>query len=130
MTNQIIKLIQGKNGIELPFESGNWVLLKEEGYSPIQMLLASVAGCGAYVYQSILNKSNISYTFKTVSVKYTRNQEKQSKPIESIDMTFEVKVADEDQERARRALKLISKNCPVIQSLDSAISVSETIKFI
>lgn len=106
------------------------MLLKEEGYSPIQMLVASVAGCGAYVYQSILNKSNISYTFKAVSVKYTRNQENKSKPIESIDMTFEVKVADEDQERARRALKLISKNCPVIQSLDPTISVSETIKFI
>lgn len=41
-----IKLVQGKEGIELPYETGNWVLLKEQGYSPVEMLVASVAACG------------------------------------------------------------------------------------
>ena len=129
MTSETIELIQGKKGIELPVETGNWVLLKEEGYSPIQTLVASVGSCGAYVYQSILNKSHIPYKFEKTIVTYTRDSERQSHPVNSIAIHFELSVPLEFQERANRSLKLIKKNCPVIQSLDTEINIVETATF-
>ena len=34
MTMDKIKLVQGTKGMELPLDTGNWVMLREEGYSP------------------------------------------------------------------------------------------------
>lgn len=130
MTVNEIKLVQGEKGIELPVESGNWVLLKEEGYSPVQSLVAAVGACGAYVYQSILTKSRIEYEFSYVDLSYERDADVQSEPVKKIDIIFHVKIDEKDQGRAERSLKLISPNCPVIQSLNPTIEVNETVVFL
>ncbi|MBP1039772.1 OsmC family protein [Vagococcus sp. BWB3-3] len=130
MSKNQIELIQGEKGMELPLEAGNWVLLKDYGYSPVQSLVAAVGACGAYVYQSILTNSKIPFTFEKVLIEYTRDAERQSEPVKKIEMVFDVKVAPELQDRATRGIKLIAKNCPVMQSLDPAIEVIETVNFI
>lgn len=130
MSKNELELIQGEKGMELPLAAGNWVLLKEEGYSPVQSLVAAVGACGAYVYQSILANSKIPHTFEKVMIEYTRDSERQSEPVKTIELVLTVKVAPELQDRATRGIKLIAKNCPVMQSLDPAIEVSERVNFI
>lgn len=130
MSVETITLIQGNDKIELPREDGNWVLAREVGYSPVQMLVSAVAACGGYVYQSVLDNSHIPYTFEKIEVSYTRNEERQAQPVQSIAITFFVEISDELHEKAERCVKLVSKNCPVIQSLDPAIEVTEKVKFI
>lgn len=130
MSENQIELIQGEKGMELPVATGNWVLLRDYGYSPVQSLVAAVGACGAYVYQSILTNSKIDYTFERVQINYERDEERKSEPVKKISPTFDVHVAPEQQERAVRALKLIAVNCPVIQSLDPSIEVLEKVEFI
>lgn len=130
MTVDSIKLVQGEKGMELPVESGNWVLLREDGYSPVQSMVAAVGACGAYVYQSVLDGSRIDYTFSHVEINYERDESIQSEPIKKIEIQFFLSVAEEKQARAERGLKLIAKHCPVIQSLNPTIEVTEKAIFI
>ena len=130
MGYEVIELVQGKTGIEIPLASGNWVMLREEGYSPVQSLAAAVGACGAYVYQSVLNNSKVPYKFQRVTVNYKRDEERQSQPLKEIEIIFYVEIAADLQERALRAAKLIGPNCPVMQSLDPQIKISEVVEFI
>lgn len=131
MKKEELVLIQGEKGMELPFETGNWVLLKgEEGYSPVETLAACVGACGAYVYQSILKNSKIAYQFEKVQVTYERDETKKSEPLSKVSLVFDVKIAKEDQGRAERSLKMIGAHCPVMQSLDPTIEINETVNFI
>lgn len=130
MTVDKIRLIQGEKGMELPFETGNWVMLRSEGYSPVQSLVAAIGACGAYVYQSILESSRIEYTFTKVDIDYKRDTDIQSEPLKEVNITFFVSIEEKNHGRAERSLKLISKHCPVMQSLDPKIKVIEEIIFI
>lgn len=130
MTMDKIELVQGEKGMELPVETGNWIILRDGGYSPVQSMVAAVGACGAYVYQSILESSRIDYTFSKVEINYERDTEVKSEPVKSIAINFYLTVDEEKQGRAERSLKLIAKHCPVMQSLDPKIIVTETATFI
>lgn len=130
MPIETLTIFQGEDKFELPTSTQPWVLARDKGYSPVQMLVSAVAACGGYVYQSVLENSKISYEFKKVEASYTRDQEKKAEPIKTIELIFYLAVEQSDQERASRCLKLVSPNCPVIQSLDPQITVTETVHFI
>lgn len=124
-----MELISGETGFELVHQSGNWILKKDIGFSPVEMLVASIGACGAYVYEKILTNSNIDFTIKNVEISYERAEEKQAKPLSRVVITFSLHVSEEHQGKAERALKLIGKNCPVMQSLDPEIAVIENVIF-
>jgi uncharacterized OsmC-like protein len=125
-----MELISGEKGFELVHQSGNWILKKEIGFSPVELLVASIGACGAYVYEKILTNSHIDFTIENVQISYERTEEKPAKPLSQVSILFSLRVAEEAQGKAERALKLISKNCPVIQSLDPEIVVTETVSFV
>lgn len=123
-------LVSGKEGFELVHESGNWLMKKEIGFSPVEMLVASIGGCGAYVYEKILTNSKIDFTIESVDISYERAEDKPAKPLSQVTIIFTIQVPEEAKGKAERALKLIGKNCPVMQSLDPAIEVIEKVQFI
>ncbi|MEI5993556.1 OsmC family protein [Candidatus Enterococcus mansonii] len=125
-----MKLIPSEKGFELVHQNGNWVLKKEIGFSPVEMLVASIGACGAYVYEKILTNSHIAFAIETVEIAYERAEEKQAKPLRQVLITFFIRVGENEQGKAERALKLIGKNCPVMQSLDPEISVIEQVIFV
>lgn len=126
-----MELISGKQGFELVSENGNWILKKEIGFSPVEMLVASVGACGAYVYEKVLTNSGIAYQVENVTIDYERAEDKQAKPVSKISISFVLSnVPQNEQAKAERAMGLIGKNCPVIQSLDASIEVSEVVRFI
>ncbi|MBM7688962.1 peroxiredoxin [Enterococcus ureilyticus] len=124
-----MELISGEKGFELVHQSGNWILKKDIGFSPVEMLVASIGACGAYVYEKILTNSHIDFTIANVAISYERT-EIQAKPLSKVVITFSVQISEEEHGKAERALKLIGKNCPVMQSLDPAITVVEEVVFI
>lgn len=125
-----ITLRQGTDGFELEvFGKENWIMRRELGYSPVQSIVASAAACGGYVYQHLLENSHISATFDRVEADYTRQKDNVG-AITSIQLTFFISVEESDQPKAQTCLKLVSRYCPVIQSLDPAIEIVETVEFI
>ncbi len=119
----------GKKELELVSKNNNWIMANEIGFSPVQSLVAAVGACGGYVYEGILTNSKIPFQLLGITMDYQVNKKGSVHPVTSIQMIFHVIVATEHQSRAVRALRLVSKNCPVIQSLDPKISVEETIHF-
>lgn len=125
-----LTLIQGQNGFELEvLGKENWVMRREMGYSPVQSVIAAVGACGGYVYQHLLKNSNVSATFHRVEAEYTRHDDSVG-AISSITLTFFVSVEKSDQTKAQSCLKLVSRYCPVIQSLDKNIKMVELVQFI
>lgn len=115
--------------VELVHEQGNWKLKKDLGFSPVEMLAVSAGACSAYVYQRVLNTSRVSHTFNKATVSFQREEETTVKKISEITITFYLSVEENLQEKARKALKLVAPNCPVIQSLDPSLAVHETVVF-
>ena len=107
-----------------------WILLRGEGYSPVQSLVTAAAACAGYVYISVLNNSNVPHEIEKVTVSYTQDMTKKTNPIQSIHVTIYAEIATEYHEKAQRCVKLISPNCPVIQSLDPNIEVVEQVVFL
>ncbi|KPG70157.1 OsmC family protein [Enterococcus sp. RIT-PI-f] len=133
MTVETLTIHDGRNEndkFEMQTPTGNWILAREQGYSPVQMLVSAVAACGGYVYRSVLENSKVEAQISKIEVSYDRDPEKKAEPVSAIQIKFTAKVAEADQEKAIRCLKLISPNCPVIQSLDPTITVTETVAFI
>ncbi|MGX7245462.1 OsmC family protein [Enterococcus quebecensis] len=125
-----MELISSKRGFELVHQSGNWLLKKDSGFSPVEMLVASIGACGSYVYETILTNSKISFTIKKVEISYERDENRPTKPLRKVTISFFINVSKEAQGKAERAIHLISKNCPVIQSLDPSIDVVEEVFFV
>ncbi|MFB5313211.1 OsmC family protein [Enterococcus gallinarum] len=130
MAVETLTLVKGKDKLELPQQNGNWVLARELGYSPVQMLVTAAAACGGYVYTSVLENSHVPAEIEKIEVSYTRDSTKKAEPISSIQINFYARISAEYQEKSIRCLKLVSPNCPVIQSLDPTITVAETVHFI
>lgn len=125
-----LRLVRSQNGFELPLETdSNWVMKRELGYSPVQSVVAATAACGGYVYESILKNSNVDYMMHHIIVTFERENSKVA-PLSKIDITFEISVSPNDENKAVTALKLINKYCPVMQSLSSNVVISEHVSFI
>lgn len=124
-----MKILTGEEGLELVHPAGNWKVKKEIGFSPVEMLVSSVATCSTYVYQDVLKNSKIPYELHEVEVQYEREIAGTVHPITKIQITFIMAIPEELQERAERGLKLIPKHCPVVQALDKAILVEERLVF-
>ncbi|MBC1520273.1 OsmC family protein [Listeria aquatica] len=116
--------------IELFHEAGNWKLKKESGFSPIQMTVAAAAACSGYVYAKILKKKRIPYENMEIEVDYTQNLDVPVHVIQSIHIRFQLAVAKEHREQAEKGLKLVKKGCPVVQSLNPEVQITEQVKFV
>ena len=88
MAVETLTLVKGKDKLELPQQNGNWVLARELGYSPVQMLVTAAAACGGYVYTSVLENSHVPAEIEKIEVSYTRDSTKKAEPISSIQINF------------------------------------------
>lgn len=124
-----LKLIN--DTFEVIHPDGNWRLKKDAGFSPLETLVIAIAGCSASVYKNVLTNSRIEHTFHNITVDYTRVEDGKAMPLKSVTITFYLKdVPASQQEKTVRATHLISRNCPVVQSLDPSIQVIENVEFI
>lgn len=120
---------QTANGLQNT-QTETWTFKRGIGYAPVQALVSATAVCESYVYQEILTNSKINYTFEKTVVTYEREESGHVNPVKAISVTFYLKdVPAEKQGLATRALRLVQANCPVSQSLNPNIQISEAIIF-
>ncbi len=125
-----IELLQGEQGLELFHKEGNWVLKRNIGYSPVQLLVTSIGACGAYVYESILTKSNIDHRLDTVDISYKVDEDDKAKPLTEVAITFNLWVPEDKKAQVERSLRLVNEYCPVIQSLNPNIGIIKEVNFL
>lgn len=115
--------------VELIHSQGNWILKQGRGFSPVQMTVAAVAACSTYVFEEILTNSKVPFEFHQIMVRYSRAEERPARPISRVMIDFHMIVPMEFQDKTQRITKMISRHCPVIQSLDPTIVVEENVLF-
>lgn len=123
-----MELIQSADTLELVHENGNWLLSRQKGFSPIQLIAASAAACSTYVFEQLLDGQQIPYQLINVSFDYQESTAYPN-PISQIDVRFLIDVPRESQEAAKQIFMQIPGNCPVIQSLHPRIRINESVAF-
>ncbi|MFC6314412.1 OsmC family protein [Lapidilactobacillus achengensis] len=106
-------------------QTETWTFKRGIGYAPVQALVSAAAVCESYVYQEILTNSKIPYTFQKTTVSYDRDPDGNVNPVQAMTITFYVTIPEAKQGLAQRALRLVAANCPVTQSLDPKIKITE-----
>ena len=124
-----MKLTVKHNEITTNLPYGELQIGKENGYTPLNLLIASIAGCSAIVLRTILEKKRITYNEFTIATEIVRS-EVLPKPVESIHLHYKVKAEGITQEQLEKALELAVKNCTIVQSVKDSIEIIETIELI
>lgn len=123
-----MELIQPTETIELIHESGNWLLGRGHGFSPVQLVAASAAACNAYVLEELLDQRQIQYQLIHVSVDYAESHYHPN-PISQIDVRLLLEVSGPEQETVKQIFLQIPAHCPVIQSLHPDIRINGSVFF-
>ncbi len=102
-----------KNGkvLELVHPNGNWTLIKEEGFSPVQITVAAVAACSGYVYQTLLEKKRIEINDLSIHTDYEQDQESAVHVLTKINVTFTVDLVDKSNEAKAEKSRAFSERC-------------------
>ncbi|MEH7461359.1 OsmC family protein [Bacillus thuringiensis] len=124
-----MQLIVKRDEIITKVPYGELQIGKENGYTPLELLIASIAGCSAIVFRTILEKKRITYHEFTMETDIRRS-ETLSKPVESVHIHYKIKAEGITQEQLEKALKLAMKNCTIVQSVKDSIEIIETIELI
>ncbi|WP_232700054.1 OsmC family protein [Brevibacillus daliensis] len=99
---------------------------REEGYKPIDLLVASIAGCSQIVFTRILEKKRISFTTLRLQVDFEQSSGG-SNPLTKVSLAYELSGENLDQDKLEKALRLVPSNCTIMQSLNPSIEVIETV---
>ncbi|SFD63242.1 Uncharacterized OsmC-related protein [Bacillus sp. 491mf] len=124
-----MQLIVKRDEITADLPYGELQIGKENGYTPLELLIASIAGCSAIVFRTILEKKRITYHEFTMETEIKRS-ETVSKPVESAHLHYKIKAEGITQEQLEKALELAMKNCTIVQSVKGSIEIIETIELI
>jgi len=105
--------------------SGN----EEHGFRPFQLMVASIVGCSSGVFRKILEKQRVTIEEMQVQAKVERNPDK-ANLIEKIHLNYVIKGKHLDPDKLYKNLEVARKNCAMVQSVEDAIDIEETIETI
>lgn len=125
-----MKFNLGETGaFEAEFEYGKIDISSnaELGFRPVQLLVSSLAGCSGGLLKRVLEKKRIVFDTIEIEADIERN-EKEANKVTKINLHFIVFGDNLSQKQVQKSLELAVKNCSMIQSINSAIEVIETIE--
>jgi putative redox protein len=99
----------------------------EIGFRPIQLLVSSLAGCSGGLLKRVLHKKRIAFDAIEIEVDIERSEGEVNK-VTKIMLHFIVIGKNLRLSQIQKSLDLAVKNCAMIQSVNSAIDVMETIE--
>ncbi|WP_245308206.1 OsmC family protein [Halalkalibacter urbisdiaboli] len=97
----------------------------ESGYRPFQLFVSSVATCSGGLFRTILDKKRIDFEHIYIDVK-TKRKEIGAREITDIHLHFILVGANVEEHTLEKILKLAKKHCPIVQSVNNSIRVTET----
>lgn len=114
------------NYVNGAFPFGNITISSYEdlGFLPTELLAASIASCSGLVFQSILRKQRIKVDLITIDVDMEQN-EYEANRVEKVVLTFTVSGKNLDENILRKNLKLTSKYCTIVRSVERSIQVDK-----
>ncbi|CAM4350589.1 osmotically inducible protein C [Bacillus manliponensis] len=124
-----MKLTSKQNDIQVNLSNGVLHIGKEKGYTPLELLVASIAGCSTIVFQTILEKKRVSYDSLTIDTS-VRKSETSPNPVEAVHLHYKIQTDCITKEQLEKVLVLAVKNCTIAQSVKDSIEITETIELI
>lgn len=119
-----LKLVYTKNG----FDTGEFFIDENStDYSPADLMLMSVASCGAIVFRNILQKKRIHFTDLWIDATMKRIPEEENR-ISHIQLHFKITGDNLNPKTLEKALKLTPKYCSMIRSVENSIIVDESLE--
>ncbi|MED4129201.1 OsmC family protein [Shouchella miscanthi] len=115
--------------IDLPYGKLDISGDESAGFRPFQLLVSSIAVCSGGVFRTILDKKRISYKSINLEADVVRNEANVNEVTE-VHLTFIIEGTQANFEKLEKALQLATKNCPIVQSVNKSINITETIKMI
>ncbi|WP_054704008.1 OsmC family protein [Bacillus sp. JCM 19041] len=112
--------------IDLPYGQLDVSGDESAGFRPYQLLVSSIAVCSGGVFRKILDKKRIQYDSIDIEADVVRNEANVNEVTE-VHLRFFVKGSEATTEQLEKALALASKNCPIVQSVNTSIEITETI---
>lgn len=124
-----MELIQRSETIELVHENGNWLLGRDAGFSPVQLIAASAAACTVYTLETLLEQRQIACRMHRVIFDY-EEEPYYPNPISRINVLLYLQTQTQSRDAIRQTFLEIPQNCPVLQALHPRIQVNESIIFV
>lgn len=97
-----------------------------KGYRPVELLVSSLASCSGAVFRTILEKQRISFTQITIEADVKR-VEQEANRVEEITLHFNLWGENLNEERLKRNLRIVRRNCGMMRSVEKSIIIKETI---
>lgn len=118
-----------KYGFQTETNYGNLQISSDSdhGYRPYELMVSSIAACSGLTLQRILDRMRQDYTDIYITADVVRNPDQVNR-LEKIHLSFTVIESNASKKELDRAIKLIVKNCSMIQSVQDSITITETIK--
>jgi uncharacterized OsmC-like protein len=115
--------------LEAEFEYGKLDISSnsELGFRPVQLLISSLVGCSGGLLKKVMEKKRIAFDTIKMEVDIERN-EKEANKVTKIVLHFIVFGKNLSISQVQKSLDLAVKNCAMIQSVNSAIEVVETVE--
>ena len=124
INDQVHFVAENADGNRLHIDGSPAVGGQAEGFRPMELLLAAVAGCASMDLVSILHKQRQRLDDISIVVDGRRAEGRTPAPFEQIDITF-VLSGRIDQRSAERAAALaVERYCSVAESLASAVQIN------
>lgn len=98
------------------------------GYKPVELLVSSVASCSAAVLRNILKKQRITYDRFLVEAEVERNGAEANR-VAKILLTFHLYGEDLNEEKIKKNLRLVRRNCSMLRSVLDSITIEEKVVF-
>ncbi len=124
-----MKFTLKENGFTSAFEYGALSISPQTdfGFRPVQLMVASIAGCSGNLFKKVLEKKRIPYKNIEITCEVKRSEEQVS-VIEQMDFTYHVYGENLEETKITKSLELAMKNCAMAQSVNSAIVIREKLE--
>ncbi|WNC14651.1 OsmC family protein [Brevibacillus brevis] len=102
---------------------------EEYGFRPYQLMVSSIAVCSGGVLRKVLTKMRMPCSDMKVTAEVTRNEEKANR-IEKIHLHFIIHGENLQEEKVKKAIEASRKNCPMVQSVQDSIVITESFELV
>ncbi|MFP4199845.1 MAG: OsmC family protein [Clostridia bacterium] len=92
------------------------ISMREDEPSPVDLLVASAAGCASLTLQAILEKKRITVEELKVDIEATYSEDRPRRLV-TMDMKYTVRAPGLDQDALESSMEIAERYCPVAQTL-------------
>ncbi|SDN74149.1 OsmC family protein [Alkalicoccus daliensis] len=98
---------------------------EEHGFRPFQLMVTSIAVCSASVLRQVMEKQRMNVKDIRVNADVTRDEKKANR-ISAIALHYIIEGEALKEQKVEKAVALAAKNCPMAQTVEGVVTITET----